>query len=135
MPPPKLPTFVPMPLVQRREPFDDPRWMYEAKWRLVVKRYRAVRGESDHAGGHEWDEVEEGVSPLLETGRDLRIAAAAQIPELLDLLKQKAEERINVGAEGHRPEVEKTRETARAAGFEGASRDSSSEAPFFCPTA
>ena len=32
MPLPNLPTFAPMPLVQRREPFDDPRWIFELKY-------------------------------------------------------------------------------------------------------
>jgi bifunctional non-homologous end joining protein LigD len=32
MPPPRLPIFAPMPLVQRREAFDDTRWIFELKY-------------------------------------------------------------------------------------------------------
>jgi hypothetical protein len=64
-------------------------------WRLVaikVRRERTVWNEELQC--YDWNEVEQSVTPLLESPRHIRIAATAQIPELLDLLKEKAKEGI-----------------------------------------
>src|SRR5690348_8428301 len=45
MPPPRLPIFAPMPLVQRREAFDDPRWIFELKYDGFRALTRVLRGK------------------------------------------------------------------------------------------
>jgi hypothetical protein len=66
---------------------------HKGSWRLVVVTSRCRR-EEVAVEKHEWDPVEEKVVPLLEAPRQLRIAAAEFIPELIDQLRHDAERGI-----------------------------------------
>ena len=61
---------------------------HRGKWCLLVREYK-VNAETE-------EDVERDVSPLLESSRDLRIAAAEQIPDLLKAIEQEVKKKIEI---------------------------------------
>lgn len=62
-------------------------------WCLLIREYKVPVVPAGAYAASE-DILEEDVTPLLQASRDLRIAAAEQIPELLKAIEQKVKKKI-----------------------------------------
>ena len=67
---------------------------YHGKWCLLIREFKVVKEYDLHLGGETWVKKIWDETPLLQTSRESRIAAAENILDLLAVIEKAVEEKI-----------------------------------------
>lgn len=65
------------------------------EWHLLIRKYKVPSAQSGTYTDPE-DPLEEDTTPLLQASRDLRIAAAEKVPDLLKEIEEKVKKKIQL---------------------------------------